>query len=54
MAQWWRERFAERPWWMNLLMAFCGYMALIHMPVDFFLRSPARAEEVWLGIVFRG
>jgi len=54
VAQWWRERFAERPWWMNLLMAFCGYMALIHMPVDFFLRSPARAEEVWLGIVFRG
>lgn len=53
MERWWRERFAQRPWWMNLLMAFCAYMTFVHMPWDFLMKPVTGAEEVWFGIVLR-
>jgi short-subunit dehydrogenase len=54
MAQWWRERLKQRPWWMNALMLFCVYMALIHIPWDFFVKPAARDAEAWFGILLRG
>ena len=44
----------RRPWWMNLLMAFCLYMAVIYVPWDLFAKPVAEDEEVWFGIVLRG
>ncbi len=54
MAQWWRERMAQRPWWMNALMLFCAYMAFVYMPWDFLVKPAAHDEEVWFGIILRG
>ena len=51
---WWRAQMRRRPWWMNLLMFFCFYMAFIHVPVDFWCTPLARDEQVWFGIVWRG
>jgi short-subunit dehydrogenase len=51
---WWNAQLARRPWWMNLLFFFCLYMAVVHMPYDFFWKPVAHDEEVWFGIVFRG
>src|SRR5437879_2243333 len=45
MSHWLRERLAERPWWMNVLMVFCAYMALVHIPLDFFVKPLARDGE---------
>ena len=50
---WWRARTRRRPWWMNALMYFCFYMAIIHIPFDFFFTPVARDEQVWFGIVWR-
>jgi len=54
MAQWWHERLAQRPWWMNLLMGFCAYMATIHMPWDLFVKPVARDAEAWFGFLLHG
>jgi short-subunit dehydrogenase len=54
MGDWFRERLAERPGWMNALMLFCAFMAFVYVPWDLFVKSVARDEEVWLGIVFHG
>src|SRR5690349_80396 len=54
MSHWLRERLAERPWWMNVLMVFCAYMALVHIPVDFFLKPLAQDGEAWFGFVLHG
>ena len=35
-------------------MVFCGYMAFIYMPWDFFLKPVAADQEVWFGILFTG
>lgn len=43
-----------RPWWMNALMLFCAYMALVYVPWDLFAKPVAEDEEVWFGIVLRG
>jgi len=43
-----------RPWWMNLIMAFCLYMTLIYMPFDIFWKPVAADEEVWFGITLHG
>ena len=51
---WWRAQMRRRPWWMNLLMFFCIYMAFLHVPVDLFCTPVARDEQVWFGIVWRG
>jgi uncharacterized protein len=54
MSHWLRERFAERPWWMNGLMVFCAYMALVYIPADFFLKPMAQDGEAWFGLVLHG
>ena len=54
MGDWIRERLAERPGWMNALLFFCAFMAFVYVPWDLFVKSVARDEEVWFGIVFHG
>ena len=49
-----RAAFAGRPWWMNALMVFCAYMALLYMPWDIFIKPVAEDQEVWFGIMFTG
>lgn len=48
------DRFREKPLWMNALMLFCGYMALIYVPWDFISKPVAVDQEVWFGIVLNG
>jgi len=54
MKSWWRERLSRRPWWMNALMFFCAFMALVYMPWDFLVKPVAADEEAWLGLLLRG
>jgi short-subunit dehydrogenase len=54
IKSWWKAQRERRPWWMNLLFFFCLYVAVIHIPLDFFGTPVARDEQVWFGIVFRG
>ena len=54
MGQWWREQLGRRPWWMNVLMLFCIYMATVFMPWDMFVKPLARDQEAWFGILLRG
>ncbi len=54
MSDWLRARFALRPWWMNLMMLFCAYMAFIYVPWDFLVKDVALDEEVWFGVRFHG
>jgi len=54
MSQWWRDRLAQRPWWMNALMLFCAYMAFVHIPLDLFVKPAAHDAEAWFGILLRG
>ena len=49
-----RSNLAQRPWWMNAVMAFCAYMAFIYMPWDIFIKPVAVDQEVWFGILFTG
>jgi short-subunit dehydrogenase len=51
---WWRARRRRRPAWMNALMMFCFFMALIELPFDLFGTPIARDQQVWFGIVFHG
>jgi hypothetical protein len=51
---WLTERFAERPWWMNLLMVFCAFMTFVYMPYDFFLKPVEADQEAWFGLLLRG
>jgi short-subunit dehydrogenase len=54
MGVWWRQQLARRPWWMNVLMVFCAYLAFVYVPWDFFCKPVARDAEVWFGIVLHG
>jgi len=54
MRDWLRVLFDGRPWWMNALMVFCGYMAFVYVPWDFLVKPAAVDEEVWFGIRFHG
>jgi hypothetical protein len=45
---------ADRPLWLNALLAFCVYVTFIYSPWDYFSKPVAEAEDVWLGYVFRG
>jgi short-subunit dehydrogenase len=54
MGQWLRERLQQRPWWMNVLMLFCAYMAAVYMPWDFFVKPVARDAEAWFGFLLHG
>ena len=49
-----RENLKLRPWWMNLLMAFCAYMSFIYVPWDFLFKPVAEDQEVWFGVMFTG
>ena len=49
-----RLNLQRRPWWMNALMLFCGYMALVYVPWDFLFKPVAEDEEVWFGILLTG
>lgn len=46
--------FQGRPAWMNALMLFCAYMALVYVPWDFAAKPVADDEEVWFGIMLHG
>ena len=54
MRDWLRVLFDGRPWWMNVLMVFCGYMAFVYVPWDLLIKPVAGDEEVWFGIRFHG
>ena len=57
VARIWPPLVAElrrRPWWMNVLWAFCLYMTFIYMPFDLFFKPVAEDEEVWFGFVLTG
>jgi short-subunit dehydrogenase len=54
MVGWLRDHMARRPIWMNALLLFCVYMALVYLPWDIFVKPIAEDEEVWFGILFRG
>ena len=48
-----RRIFEGRPWWMNAMMLFCAYMAVLYFPYDFFWKPADQDVEVWLGFVLR-
>lgn len=48
------DTLSRRPWWMNILFAFCLYMTFIYMPYDVLFKPVAQDEEVWFGIVLHG
>ena len=54
MRHWLRDLFQGRPWWMNALMLFSGFMAFVYVPWDFFLKPVAADAEVWFGVRFSG
>lgn len=49
-----RANLKLRPIWMNGLMLFCVYMAVIYVPWDIFLKPVAEDQEVWFGYMFTG
>lgn len=54
MGEWIRHQWKRRPWWMNLMLLFCAWMALVYVPWDLFVKPVAVDEEVWFGIRFHG
>lgn len=54
MSDWLRHIFEGRPWWMNVLLAFCAYMTFFYMPWDIFWKPVAEDKEVWFGVLFSG
>ena len=49
-----RTNLRRRPLWMNGLMLFCMFMAVLYVPWDFFFKPVAADEEVWFGILLTG
>jgi short-subunit dehydrogenase len=54
MKTWLRSLFEGRPRWMNALMVFCAYMAIVYVPWDLFAKPVAEDAEVWFGIMLTG
>lgn len=54
MKEWLQHQLGRRPWWMNLMLGFCIWMALVYVPWDLFVKPAAVDEEVWFGIRFHG
>ena len=53
-TSWWQHQLTARPVWMQPLMLFCIYMAVIYMPWDIFVKPVAEDQEVWFGYMFTG
>lgn len=49
-----KHKLSQRPWWMNLLMLFCGFMVFVYVPWDLLSKPIAEAQEVWFGIMLTG
>jgi hypothetical protein len=49
-----RSIFAGRPSWINALMVFCAYMAVVYLPWDLFAKPVEADQEVWFGVIFTG
>ena len=43
-----------RPWWMNVLFAFCLFMTFLYMPYDMLWKPVEVDAEVWFGFLLRG
>ena len=54
MGEWLREQMGRRPIWMNALLLFCAYMALIYLPWDIFIKPLEEDAEVWFGLTVTG
>ena len=54
MRDWLNDLFSGRPWWMNMAMLFCGFMAFVYMPWDIFWKPVEVDQEVWFGVMFTG
>ncbi len=54
MREWIQHQWSLRPWWMNLMLLFCIWMALVYVPWDLFVKPAAIDEEVWFGVRFHG
>jgi len=54
MGEWIRHQWGRRPWWMNLMLLFCAWMALVYVPWDLLVKPVAVDEEVWFGVRFHG
>jgi short-subunit dehydrogenase len=54
MREWLQHQWSLRPWWMNLMLLFCIYMALIYVPWDLLVKPAVVDEEVWFGVRFHG
>lgn len=54
MASWLREQLARRPAWMNALLAFSVFMAVVYVPWDFLCKPVSYDVEVWLGVALHG
>ena len=54
MRNWLRDIFRDRPAWMNAIMVFFGFMAVVWLPWDIFWKPVAEDKEVWFGILFSG
>lgn len=48
------QNLKRRPLWMNGLMLFCAFMALVYMPWDIFVKPVAEDQEVWFGVMLTG
>jgi hypothetical protein len=49
-----RQEWKRRPWWMNLMFAFCVYMTFIYLPFDLFIKPVKADQEVWFGFMLTG
>jgi len=54
MGEWLQHQLGRRPWWMNGMLLFCAWMALVYVPWDLFVKPVALDEQVWFGIRFHG
>jgi short-subunit dehydrogenase len=54
MAGWLRDQMSRRPIWMNALLLFSAYMALVYVPWDIFVKPIESDVEVWFGLSSTG
>jgi len=54
VGDWLQKQLARRPWWMNVLLIFCVWMAFLYEPWDLFVKPVSRDAEVFLGYAFHG